>query len=312
MEAGQSSRGSRRGTGSRSGSSTTGSAKLLGLATGGRPPNVFTTLARNRGLFRRWLWFAGGLMPGGKLPRARHRAGDPPRRPQHRLRLRVGPPRAARRAGRAERRGDRAGARRGRRARLDAAPGAAAARRRRAARRGRIGDELWAELRARARRAPADRALPAGRPLRDAGDDPEHAAGRARPGARLGAPSCRDGVVESLQRQALPDHRRRQRDRPRDRAGRRPRGRRALPDRHQGRGAGASTVAEVARGAAAGSAAPAPPTSPTTRRSSRWPPRSTRAHGSDGRGDERRRRLHLGADRAAPAQRLEAKWSTST
>lgn len=46
-----------------------GLAKLMGLATGGPPPNVFTTLARNRGLFRRWLWFAGGLMPGGRLPR---------------------------------------------------------------------------------------------------------------------------------------------------------------------------------------------------------------------------------------------------
>ena len=44
--------------------------RVLGLATGGRPPHVFTTLARHRGLFRRWLWFAGGLMPGGKLPRA--------------------------------------------------------------------------------------------------------------------------------------------------------------------------------------------------------------------------------------------------
>jgi AhpD family alkylhydroperoxidase len=42
----------------------------IGRAAGGRAPNVFTTLARNRGLFRRWLWFAGGLMPGGKLPRA--------------------------------------------------------------------------------------------------------------------------------------------------------------------------------------------------------------------------------------------------
>jgi AhpD family alkylhydroperoxidase len=42
---------------------------VLGRATGGRPPNIFTTLARHRGLFRRWLWFAGGLMPGGKLPR---------------------------------------------------------------------------------------------------------------------------------------------------------------------------------------------------------------------------------------------------
>ena len=44
-------------------------AKLAGLATGGPPPNVFTTLARNPKLFRRWLWVAGGLMPGGKLPR---------------------------------------------------------------------------------------------------------------------------------------------------------------------------------------------------------------------------------------------------
>jgi AhpD family alkylhydroperoxidase len=46
-----------------------GLARLIGLATGGPPPHIFTTLARNRSLFRRWLWFAGGLMPGGKLPR---------------------------------------------------------------------------------------------------------------------------------------------------------------------------------------------------------------------------------------------------
>ena len=46
-----------------------GIAWVLGRATGGRPPNIFTTLARHRGLFRRWLWFAGALMPGGKLPR---------------------------------------------------------------------------------------------------------------------------------------------------------------------------------------------------------------------------------------------------
>jgi alkylhydroperoxidase family enzyme len=45
-------------------------ARAIGLATGGGPPNVFTTLARHRGLFRRWLRFAGGLMPGGLLPRA--------------------------------------------------------------------------------------------------------------------------------------------------------------------------------------------------------------------------------------------------
>lgn len=46
-----------------------GIARLLGLATGGARPNVFTTLARHRGLFRRWLWFAGALMPGGLIPR---------------------------------------------------------------------------------------------------------------------------------------------------------------------------------------------------------------------------------------------------
>src|SRR4051794_41875368 len=45
-------------------------ARLIGVATGGAPPNVFTTLARHRRLFRRWLYFAGGLMPGGDLPRA--------------------------------------------------------------------------------------------------------------------------------------------------------------------------------------------------------------------------------------------------
>jgi AhpD family alkylhydroperoxidase len=42
---------------------------LLGAATGGPPPNLFTTLARHRRLFRPWLRFAGGLMPGGTLPR---------------------------------------------------------------------------------------------------------------------------------------------------------------------------------------------------------------------------------------------------
>lgn len=46
-----------------------GIARLAGLATRGEPPRIFTTLGRHRGLFRRWLWFAGALMPGGKLPR---------------------------------------------------------------------------------------------------------------------------------------------------------------------------------------------------------------------------------------------------
>lgn len=45
-------------------------SRALGAATGGDPPHVFTTLGRHRSLFRRWLVFAGGLMPGGRLPRA--------------------------------------------------------------------------------------------------------------------------------------------------------------------------------------------------------------------------------------------------
>jgi AhpD family alkylhydroperoxidase len=45
-------------------------ARVAGRVTGGAPPNVFTTLGRHRRLFRRWLWFAGALMPGGRLPRA--------------------------------------------------------------------------------------------------------------------------------------------------------------------------------------------------------------------------------------------------
>jgi alkylhydroperoxidase family enzyme len=43
--------------------------KGIGAAVGGSPPHVFTTLARHRRLFRRWLAFAGALMPGGVLPR---------------------------------------------------------------------------------------------------------------------------------------------------------------------------------------------------------------------------------------------------
>jgi AhpD family alkylhydroperoxidase len=46
-----------------------GLARLVGAATGGGPPNLFTTLGRHRRLFRRWLRFAGALMPGGRLPR---------------------------------------------------------------------------------------------------------------------------------------------------------------------------------------------------------------------------------------------------
>ena len=45
-------------------------ARAIGVATRSGPPHVFTTLGRHRRLFRRWLRFAGALMPGGKLPRA--------------------------------------------------------------------------------------------------------------------------------------------------------------------------------------------------------------------------------------------------
>ena len=57
------------GTRSQIGWVNAGIVRLAGLATRGRPPHLFTTLARHRGLFRRWLWFAAALMPGGKLPR---------------------------------------------------------------------------------------------------------------------------------------------------------------------------------------------------------------------------------------------------
>ncbi len=45
-------------------------ARVLGAVAGSGPPNLFTTLARHRRLFRPWLRFAGRLMPGGLLPRA--------------------------------------------------------------------------------------------------------------------------------------------------------------------------------------------------------------------------------------------------
>lgn len=57
------------GTRSEIGRVNQGLARLIGAAAGSGPPNVFTTLARHRGLFRKWLRFAGALMPGGLLPR---------------------------------------------------------------------------------------------------------------------------------------------------------------------------------------------------------------------------------------------------
>jgi AhpD family alkylhydroperoxidase len=44
-------------------------ARIGGRVIGTGAPNVMTTLARHRRLFRRWLLFAGALMPGGRLPR---------------------------------------------------------------------------------------------------------------------------------------------------------------------------------------------------------------------------------------------------
>jgi AhpD family alkylhydroperoxidase len=43
--------------------------RAAGLVARTAPLNLFLTLGRHRKLFRRWLWFAGGLMPGGILPR---------------------------------------------------------------------------------------------------------------------------------------------------------------------------------------------------------------------------------------------------
>lgn len=44
-------------------------ASIAGRAARTTPPNLFLTMGRHRRLLRRWLWFAGALMPGGKLPR---------------------------------------------------------------------------------------------------------------------------------------------------------------------------------------------------------------------------------------------------
>jgi AhpD family alkylhydroperoxidase len=46
-----------------------GVSALAGRVIGGTKPNVFTTLGRQRKLFRGWLYYSGKLMPGGRLPR---------------------------------------------------------------------------------------------------------------------------------------------------------------------------------------------------------------------------------------------------
>jgi AhpD family alkylhydroperoxidase len=43
---------------------------LAARAVGGKPPNIFTTLARHPKLFVSWLIFGARLMPRGRLPRA--------------------------------------------------------------------------------------------------------------------------------------------------------------------------------------------------------------------------------------------------
>lgn len=43
---------------------------IAGRVIGGHRPNVFTTLGRQRRLFRAWLMFSAALMPFGRLPRA--------------------------------------------------------------------------------------------------------------------------------------------------------------------------------------------------------------------------------------------------
>ncbi len=43
--------------------------RIAGRVARTGPPALFTVLGRHRRLFRRWLWFAAALMPGGRLPR---------------------------------------------------------------------------------------------------------------------------------------------------------------------------------------------------------------------------------------------------
>jgi AhpD family alkylhydroperoxidase len=46
-----------------------GFSQLAGRVARTNPPHLFLTMARQPKLFRGWLFFAGRLMPGGKLPR---------------------------------------------------------------------------------------------------------------------------------------------------------------------------------------------------------------------------------------------------
>jgi AhpD family alkylhydroperoxidase len=44
-------------------------SRMAGRVAGTGPPHLFLTMARQRRLFRGWLFFAGRLMPRGRLPR---------------------------------------------------------------------------------------------------------------------------------------------------------------------------------------------------------------------------------------------------
>ena len=163
--------------------------RALGAAVGGTPPHVFTTLARHRRLFRRWLPFAGALMPGGLLPRAESELvilrvahncdSDYERRS----------PRAPRRRGRPLRRGDRARRTRSPPPRAGpSASGCSCGPPTSCTPSGPSPNALWAELAATLERPGADRALHARRPLRDARHDAERAARAARSAARAAHP----------------------------------------------------------------------------------------------------------------------------
>src|SRR5947208_2034145 len=45
-----------------------GVSAVAGRVLGSAKPHIFTTLGRQRKLFRGWLYYSGKLMPGGRLP----------------------------------------------------------------------------------------------------------------------------------------------------------------------------------------------------------------------------------------------------
>ncbi len=147
------------------------------------PPNLFLTLGRHRKLFRRWLWFAGALMPGGKLPR----------RDTELVILRVAHLRACQyEREHHERLGRRAGLDHADLARVAEGPDADGWSPREHAllttvdrlhRDGDLDDAAWSSLRGHLDERRGHRAVHARRPLRDARDRDRRAANRTRPPA---------------------------------------------------------------------------------------------------------------------------------